>query len=160
MIDLQELHLLFKQSGLTLAVAESCTAGLLAGRIADQPGCSGWFRGGVVAYHNDVKQRLLQVPGELFKQHGAVSEPVARAMAAGVRLTCQADLGLAITGVAGPDGGTADKPVGTVYLALADCDGSEAIRCRFDGDRTSVRQQSVEQALLMLKVRLIASEMA
>ncbi|NJD37511.1 MAG: CinA family protein [Geobacter sp.] len=160
MIELEELHLLFCGYGLTLAVAESCTAGLAAARIADQPGCSGWFRGGVVAYHNEVKHQLLGVPWELLHQHGAVSEPVACAMATGVRLACRADLGLAITGIAGPNGGSSDKPVGTVYLALADDDGSEAIRCQFDGDRISVRQQSVEQALLMLKTRLMASETA
>ena len=114
MIDLQELHRLFDSNGLTLALAESCTAGLAAARIGDQPGCSAWFRGGVVAYHNEVKQQLLGVSPELLQQHGAVSEAVARAMATGVRGACQSDLGLAITGIAGPDGGTTDKPVGTV----------------------------------------------
>lgn len=160
MMDLPELSGLFEQSGLTLAVAESCTAGLLAGRIADQPGCSAWFRGGVVAYHNDLKQQLLGVAPELLLQHGAVSESVARAMAVGVRQVCSTDLGLAITGIAGPDGGTPEKPVGTVYLALADHAGCEVIRCRFGGDRAAVRLQSVEKGLMMLKMRLMVSETA
>lgn len=160
MTDLHVLAELFAGYGLTLAVAESCTAGLLAGRIADQPGCSSWFRGGVVAYHNDLKQQLLGVAPELMLQHGAVSEAVARAMATGVRRVCGADLGLAVTGVAGPDGGTPEKPVGTVYLALADQDGCQVVRCQFDGDRAAVRQQSVEKGLMMLKMRLMVSETA
>lgn len=159
-MDLRELSGLFEQSGLTLAVAESCTAGLLTGRIADQPGCSAWFRGGVVAYHNDLKQQLLGVPLELLLQHGAVSEPVARAMAVGVRRVCGTELGLSITGIAGPDGGTPEKPVGTVYLALADQEWCEVVQCRFSGDRAAVRQQSVEKGLMMLKMRLMVSEMA
>lgn len=160
MTDLQELAGLFAQSGLTLSVAESCTAGLLAARIADQPGCSAWFRGGVVAYHNDLKEKILSVPQRVLGQHGAVSEPTARAMADGVRLLCGSDLGLAVTGIAGPDGGTAEKPVGTVYLALADQAGCELVRCRFDGDRATIRNQAVEKGLLMLKRRLMLSETA
>lgn len=160
MTDLHELAGLFADSGLTLALAESCTAGQLAARIADQPGCSAWFRGGVVAYHNDLKQQLLGVPLELLLQYGAVSEPVAGAMAVGVRQACGADLGLAVTGIAGPDGGTPDKPVGTVYLALADQDGCETIRCQFSGDRAAVRQQTVEKGLMLLKMRLMVSETA
>lgn len=160
MTDLNGLAQLFQNSGLTLALAESCTAGLLAARIADQPGCSVWFRGGVVAYHNDLKQQLLGVLPDLLIQHGAVSEPVASAMAVGVREVCGADLGLAVTGIAGPDGGTPEKPVGTVYLALADQYGCETIRCQFGGDRAAVRQQTVEKGLLLLKVRLMASETA
>lgn len=159
-IELQELHLLFCRYGLTLSLAESCTAGLIAARIADQPGCSAWFRGGVVAYHNDLKERILGVAPEVLEQHGAVSEPVARAMAVGVRTLCGADLGVAVTGIAGPEGGTPEKPVGTVYLALADQDGCEVIRCRLHGDRVAIRLQTVEKALLMLKSRLMLSETA
>lgn len=160
MADLLELAGLFRASGLTLALAESCTAGLLAARIADQAGCSAWFRGGVVAYHNDLKEQLLGVPPALLHQFGAVSEPVAYAMATGVRQRCGADLGLAVTGIAGPDGGTPEKPVGTVYLALADHETCEVFRCRFGGDRASIRQQSVEEGLLLLKKRLMVSKTA
>jgi PncC family amidohydrolase len=160
MSELQEVAELFCHSGLTLAVAESCTGGMIAARVTDIPGCSVWFRGGVVAYHNDLKERLLGVPLEQLLQHGAVSEPVARAMAVGVRDCCGSDLALAVTGIAGPDGGSSEKPVGTVYIALADQDGCEVVRCQFGGNRAAVRQQTVEMGLLMLKKRLKVSETA
>ena len=103
----------------TLAIAESCTGGLIGGRITDVPGSSAWFAGGVIAYANDVKVRQLGVPADVLASHGAVSEPVARAMADGVRRHLATDVGLAITGIAGPDGGTAGKPVGTVVMAVS-----------------------------------------
>lgn len=160
MTDLQKLHRLFRYTGLTLAVAESCTAGLLAARLADQPGCSAWFRGGVVAYHNDLKEQLLGVPQSVLVQHGAVSEQAARAMAEGVRQVCGADLGLAVTGIAGPDGGTPEKPVGTVCVAVADQHGCQVERFLFFGGRAQVRQQTVDQGVIMLKKRLEASKRA
>ena len=156
----QELAALFHASGMTLALAESCTGGMIAARVTDIPGCSAWFKGGVVAYSNEVKQQLLQVSGTLLEQYGAVSEAVARAMAEGARRAVGTDLSLAVTGIAGPDGGTSEKPVGTVYIALADHDGCEVVRCQFNGDRAAIRQQTVEKGLLMLKKRLILSEMA
>lgn len=157
---IKELAALFSAYGLTLALAESCTAGLLSACIADQPGCSAWFRGGVVAYHNDLKQHLLNVPLALLEQHGAVSEQVCLAMATGVRQCCNADLGLSVTGIAGPDGGTAAKPVGTVYIGLADAAGCQVVHCQFLGDRAAIRQQAVEQGLFMLKNRLLQPETA
>jgi len=155
----QELAALFLASGMTLALAESCTGGMVAARITALTGCSVWFCGGVVAYHNDVKQHLLGVPLSLLEQHGAVSEQVALARAEGARRQLGSDLALAVTGIAGPDGGTPEKPVGTVYLALASGDGSRVIRCQFDGDRAAVRGQSVEQAFFLLKIRLKEPEM-
>ena len=156
----QELAALFIASGMTLALAESCTGGMIAARVTDIAGCSAWFRGGVVAYSNDVKMALLDVPPALLAMHGAVSEQVGRAMAEGARKAINSDLALAVTGIAGPDGGTADKPVGTVYIALADQNGCEVVRCQFDGDRAAVREQTVEKGLLMLKKRLMLSESA
>lgn len=156
----QELAALFQSSGMTLALAESCTGGMIAARVTDIPGCSVWFKGGVVAYSNEVKQQLLQVSSTLLEQYGAVSEAVARAMAEGVRRAVGSDLALAVTGIAGPDGGTSEKPVGTVYIALVDQDGCEVVRCQFDGNRAAVRQQTVEKGLLMLKKRLTMSETA
>ena len=140
--------------GLTLALAESCTAGLLAARIADQPGCSAWFLGGVVAYHNDLKQQLLGVSQDLLQQHGAVSEPVARAMAVGVRQRCGADLGLSITGIAGPDGGTPEKPVGTVWIAAAY--KNEIVTMKQEGDegRKGNVEKAIQNALLLLCEKL------
>lgn len=156
----QELAALFLASGMTLALAESCTGGMLSGQVAAISGCSAWFRGGVVAYHNDVKQQLLQVPKGLIEQHGAVSEPVAQAMAEGVRRVISSDLALAVTGIAGPTGGTPEKPVGTVYIALADHHGCLTNRYQFTGERESVRQQAAKQALFLLKKRLQVYEIA
>ncbi|WP_417912048.1 CinA family nicotinamide mononucleotide deamidase-related protein, partial [Candidatus Electronema sp. TJ] len=109
---------LLLRRGLTLAVAESCTGGLISAKITAVPGCSAWFAGGVVAYSNQLKERLLNVNAELLRQHGAVSAAVAEAMAAGMAQRSGAAAAVAVTGIAGPDGGTADKPVGTVYIGL------------------------------------------
>jgi PncC family amidohydrolase len=155
-----EFGKLFCVSGMTLSLAESCTGGMIAARVTDLAGCSAWFRGGVIAYHNDVKQEVLGVSFSLLEQHGAVSEQVALSMAEGVRRLIGSDLGLAVTGVAGPDGGTPEKPVGTVYIALADGRGCAIVRCQFYGDRASVRLQTVEHALFLLKKRLEEPEMA
>lgn len=115
-------------AGLTLGLAESCTGGLAGKLITDQPGASAYFRGAVVCYHNDLKRDLLGVPQTLIDAHGAVSEPVARAMAEGARARLGCDLALSITGIAGPHGGSADKPVGTVWLGMSDSAGTRA-RC-------------------------------
>ncbi len=160
MYDDRELAELFFTKGMTLALAESCTGGMVAARITAIPGCSAWFRGGVVAYHNDLKQQLLKVPFALLEQQGAVSEQVACAMAEGARSVAGADLALAVTGIAGPDGGSPEKPVGTVYLALADHDGCVTEHYQFKGDRETVRQETVEQAFLLLKKRLEKPEIA
>ena len=160
MYDDRELAESFDTKGMTLALAESCTGGMVAARITAIPGCSAWFRGGVVAYHNDLKQQLLKVPFALLEQQGAVSEQVACAMAEGARSVAGADLALAVTGIAGPDGGSPEKPVGTVYLALADHDGCVTEHYQFKGDRETVRQETVEQAFLLLKKRLEKPEIA
>ena len=128
--------------GLTLAVAESCTGGLAAELVTRAPGASRYFLGSVVAYANRAKTELLGVPAELIAQHGAVSEPVARAMAEGVRLRLGADLGLAFTGIAGPDGGTPEKPVGLVHWAVASPSGTEHRERVFVGDRQSIRRRA------------------
>ncbi len=132
---------------LTLACAESCTGGLLSATLTEVPGSSGWFRGGVVAYHNDLKTGLLGVSAELLRAHGAVSEAVVLAMARGARKRLDADLALSVSGIAGPTGGTPDKPVGTVWLAWSGPHGEHARRFLFQGDRGSVRAQSVRRAL-------------
>ncbi len=160
MVADQELAGLFLASGRSLALAESCTGGMIAARVTDIAGCSAWFRGGVVAYSNDVKMAVLGVPAPLLARCGAVSEQVGQAMAEEARKVLGSDLALAVTGIAGPEGGTTEKPVGTVYLALADQDGCEVVRCQFDGDRAAIRQQTVEMGLLMLKKRLMLSETA
>jgi nicotinamide-nucleotide amidase len=141
---------LLKSRGWTIAVAESCTAGLVLGRLTEVPGSSAWVRGGVVAYANDVKAGQLGVPEETLAAHGAVSEPVAQAMAGGVRTRLGADIGLAVTGIAGPDGGSEAKPVGTVVIATSGAAG--AVKTfRFLGDRQMVRLQSVAAALDLVR---------
>ncbi|MBP7275480.1 MAG: CinA family nicotinamide mononucleotide deamidase-related protein [Kiritimatiellae bacterium] len=138
----------------TLATAESCTGGGLGARITATPGASGWYLGGVIAYSNAVKVRELDVDELLLAAHGAVSEPVARAMADGARRRLGADYAIAITGIAGPAGGTYEKPVGLVWLALADAQDIIAVSRRFPGDREVVRQWSVQFALDLLRRRL------
>ncbi len=142
------LGALLVASGKTLAVAESCTGGLLAGAITAVPGSSLYFRGGVVAYHNDVKSGALGVPADLVDARGAVSAEVALAMAEGAIARMGADVAIATTGVAGPGGGTRGKPVGTVWIAVADRQGvRRAHRHRFAGDRGKVRRATVRAAL-------------
>jgi len=140
----------------TVAVAESCTGGLLGAALTDVPGSSAWFRGGLVCYANELKTSLAGVPRELLAAHGAVSEPVARAMAAGARKACAADFGLGVTGVAGPDGGTPEKPVGTVHIALDDGGPGRAVKLDWPGDRDLIRRRAVTVALDLLRRRLLA----
>lgn len=151
---------LLRDSGLTVATGESCTGGLLAKRLTDVPGSSRYFRGGVVAYANEAKCRLLGVPPELINDHGSVSEPVARSLAERSREVGGSDLGVGITGIAGPDGGEPpEKPVGLVYVGLATPDGCEVRRCCF-GDhltRCEIRVRAVNTGLNMLRLWLIRS---
>ncbi len=141
---------------MTLAVAESCTGGLLSARLTDVPGASAVFRGGVVSYSNQAKEDLVGVPHALLLEHGAVSEPTARAMADGVRSAFSSDWGIGITGIAGPSGGTADKPVGLVHWAVAGPSGVAAAHRVFAADRAIVRLWSAHVALDLLRRQLAA----
>ncbi|WP_237717788.1 CinA family protein, partial [Pontibacter sp. BAB1700] len=126
-VPLEEaLGSLLKERGLTIAAAESCTGGYLAHRITSVPGSSAYFMGGVVAYDNSVKMQLLGVKSETLQQHGAVSEATVLEMAQNVRQKLNTDIGVATSGIAGPDGGTAEKPVGTIWIAYADQHGAKA----------------------------------
>ncbi len=142
-------------AGATLAVAESCTGGLVASRITDVPGSSRYFQGGYVTYSNELKQQLLGVPAQIIQQHGAVSEECAQVMAEGARQSSGADYALAVTGIAGPDGGTAQKPVGRVYIAVAD--EQETICQQFDwpGTRSQFKQRTSQMALNLLRKRVL-----
>ncbi|MCP4004033.1 MAG: competence/damage-inducible protein A [bacterium] len=142
----------------TLAVAESCTGGLIASRLTDVPGSSAYFLQGVVAYANEAKVRELEVDAATLEQHGAVSEPVARQMAEGVRRRSGSDIGLATTGIAGPGGGTPEKPVGTVFLALADAEGTVAMRYDLMSERARNKELSAQIALDWLRRRLLGLE--
>ena len=137
--------------GLTVATAESCTGGLLAGRLVDRPGSSAYVLGGIVSYSNAAKTSLLGVPAELIEAHGAVSPQVARAMADGARTALGADVGIGITGVAGPDGGTPDKPVGYVCFCVTTAAGAVVARDRrIPGGRADVRDRSVDAGMHLL----------
>jgi len=140
--------------GYTLAVAESCTGGLLAQRLTEVPGSSKYFIEGVVTYANDAKTRTLGVEPMLLMEHGAVSAPVAEAMAEGIRKRAETDFGLSITGVAGPGGGTDEKPVGTVFIALSDEIQTQHRKLHLPGDRHLIRWRASQAALDMLRRRL------
>jgi nicotinamide-nucleotide amidase len=142
-------------AGFTLATAESCTGGLIAHRLTEVPGSSNYFMEGVVTYSNESKTRLLGVPPGLIEARGAVSAEVAEAMAEGVKRRAETDFGLSVTGVAGPGGGTAEKPVGLVYVALADDAHTEHRRVMLPGDRHLVRWRASQFALDLLRRRLI-----
>jgi CDP-diacylglycerol--glycerol-3-phosphate 3-phosphatidyltransferase len=137
-------------AGLTLATAESCTGGLIASWLTDRPGSSAFFKGGVVAYSDEVKRSMVGVPGEMIQDHGAVSAEVARALAEGVRSRLQADFGLSATGIAGPGGEAADKPLGLTHVWVSGPGGGEGRRFVFPGDRWSNRRQAAEAALQLL----------
>jgi nicotinamide-nucleotide amidase len=143
-----------RDRGLLLATAESCTGGLIAAACTELSGSSDWFERGFVTYSNAAKTELLGVPAALIDEHGAVSQPVARAMATGALSHSRAQLSVAVTGVAGPTGGSTDKPVGTVWLAWATPVGVTAERHHFPGDRAAVRHATVVQALVGLLARL------
>jgi nicotinamide-nucleotide amidase len=142
--------------GLRVAVAESCTGGLLGARITAVPGSSAVFLGGIIAYANEVKTELLGVSHADLEQHGAVSEVVSRQMAAGARQRFGADIGIAITGVAGPDGGSSEKPVGTVWVALDVPDRTIAFVRRYPGDRAEIRERAAQAALDTARLMLVA----
>ena len=142
-------------NGYTLAVAESCTGGLIAQRLTDVAGSSKYFIEGVVAYSNEAKVRTLGVEPMLLLEHGAVSAPVAEAMAEGIRRYAGTDFGLSVTGIAGPDGGTEDKPVGLVYIAIASDVLTEHRKLRLPGDRQLIRWRAAQAALDLLRRRLI-----
>ena len=133
--------------GLTVGTAESCTGGLVAEAITAVPGSSGYFVGGVVSYSDAVKRSTLDVPAAMLEAHGAVSAQVAKAMADGCRARFGVSMGISITGIAGPDGGTPAKPVGLVYVGMAAAAGTDVRRFLFPGDRAAVRAASAREAL-------------
>ena len=150
---------LLAEQGKTIAVAESCTGGLVAERITDVPGASAYFLGGVVAYANSAKQELLGVPESVLKEHGAVSDATVRAMAEGVRERFGADIGVATTGISGPEGGTDEKPVGLVHVALARASGTHAEHFVFPLDRTRHRQLTAQVAIDWVRRALLGVEL-
>ena len=152
--ELEDLARLLLARGETLGTAESCTGGLISALITSLPGSSRWFTGGVVSYANEVKTGLLGVPGEIIAAYGAVSEACALAMVSGAIKALQTDHSLAVTGIAGPDGGSPDKPVGTVWLAWSVAGRATAKSFFFTGDRSEIRTQAAMAAISGLLERL------
>lgn len=140
--------------GLTLALAESCTGGLISARVTGVPGSSVYYAGGVVAYHNRVKEKLLGVDAGDLNMYGAVSSQVAMAMALGVKNLLGADIGLAVTGIAGPGGGSDEKPVGLVYIGLSTREGTSSREMRLAGSREEIRRETARVSLEILGVYL------
>src|SRR5215210_7577049 len=154
---------LLTERGATLALAESCTGGLLAKRLTDRGGSSAFFIEGLVTYSNESKARLLGVPEALLVEHGAVSEPVAGAMAEGVRKVAGTDYGLSVTGVAGPDGGSEEKPVGLVFVGISDAEGTEVERLDLSAwrrSREAIRERSANRAFDILRHRILGQDEA
>ena len=154
---------LLTDRGVTLALAESCTGGLLAKRLTDGAGASAYFIEGLVTYSNESKERLLGVPNDLLVQHGAVSEPVAGAMAEGVRKVAGTDYGLSVTGVAGPEGGNEQKPVGLVFVGVSDEEGTEVERLDLSAwrrSREAIRERSANRAFDLLRHRILGQDKA
>lgn len=147
----EEVGKLLRSKGLTISVAESCTGGRLGDMLTDVPGSSDYFLGGIISYGNDAKVRLLGVDSVTLNAKGAVSEEVAIQMAAGARTKLGADIGIGITGIAGPAGGTPAKPVGLVYVAVNFRGSSECSRNVFRGSRSSIKDQSARKAMEMLE---------
>ncbi|MCG6931277.1 MAG: CinA family nicotinamide mononucleotide deamidase-related protein [Desulfofustis sp.] len=146
---------LLRRGGLQLSVAESCTGGLLSHRITRVPGSSAYFAGGAVTYSNELKHELLGVDNDLLIRVGAVSAETAAAMADGVRARCRTDIGLSITGIAGPDGGSAEKPVGTVYSAISHEHGSSVKKLNLQGSRGRIQSMAVQAGFDMLRLFLL-----
>jgi nicotinamide-nucleotide amidase len=146
-----------KESGFSVATAESCTGGLLSKRLTDIPGSSAYIKLNVVTYANSAKHDLLSVSQEILDRHGAVSSECAEAMAAGVRRLANSDFGLAVTGIAGPDGGTVEKPVGLVYIGLSDSHSTKVVTCRFPEQlsRSEIRLRSASEAINLLRLHLL-----
>ena len=150
----RRVGLLFRERGLRLATAESCTGGLVAHLITEVAGSSDYFAGALVTYSNDLKIALADVPSDLLEAHGAVSAEVAGAMAEGTRRRLAVDVAVAVTGIAGPDGGTADKPVGLTYVAVADRDGHAVRRRVWNDDRSTNKRLSAAAALELVLERV------
>jgi nicotinamide-nucleotide amidase len=144
---LQAIAAALLTQGRTLATAESCTGGLVGAALTDLPGSSAWYLGGVVSYSNSLKIRLLGVSPKILAAHGAVSAETAMAMAAGARKKCKADFAVAITGIAGPDGGTPEKAVGLVFMAVASFGATAVFEHHFAGNRAKIRNAATQSAL-------------
>lgn len=142
---------ILKERSLTISVAESCTGGLIGHIITGTPGSSAYFMGGIISYSNQAKSDLLGVSPDTLDKYGAVSDQAAREMAKGIRERFKSDIGLSVTGIAGPDGGTQEKPVGTVFMGFAAAEKLFSVKYLFKGNRQEIKQKTAETALENLK---------
>ena len=147
----QEVARLLLSLKITIAVAESCTGGLICHRLTNISGSSDYLELGVVAYSNRSKIELLGVPGQIIREHGAVSEACVLAMATGIKRLAETDMGLSVSGIAGPTGGTPEKPVGTVYMALTSNEDTQCWKYLFDGSRGEIKHKASEEALMRIQ---------
>lgn len=145
-----ELGKILTEKNLTISCAESCTGGLLTSRLTDVAGSSAYVQGGIVSYSNEIKNSILKVKAETLKNFGAVSEQTARQMSNNVRELFKTDIGVGITGIAGPGGGSAEKPVGTVYISVSNSDKTFVKRFNFGGSRIEIKNQSCDAAIKMV----------
>ena len=150
MKDLEKISELMIKNKLTLAIAESCTGGLISHTVTNIPGSSAFFQMGIVSYSNTAKVNLLNVQRKTLQRHGAVSSQTAEEMAQGIRIKAGADIGLSTTGIAGPGGGTPDKPVGLVYIALSDKKGNASYKYTFRGNRWENKESTCQKSLELL----------
>lgn len=154
MMDAFKLIAILHERNLFLSTAESCTGGLLAGKLIEVPGASDVYSEGFITYSNRAKEERLGVQGTTLQSYGAVSAECAIEMAQGAARVSHSDIGLSTTGIAGPGGGSSDKPVGLVYIGISNCGRARAVECHFKGDRSSVRAQAVNAALGLLEEEL------
>ncbi|MBR5913301.1 MAG: CinA family protein [Selenomonadaceae bacterium] len=146
-----ELGKILREKNLTIACAESCTGGLLTSRLTDVAGSSAYVQGSIVSYSNEIKNSVLKVKAETLKEFGAVSEQTARQMSSNVRELFKTDIGVGVTGIAGPDGGSVEKPVGTVYISVSNSDKTFVKKFNFNGSRIEIKNQSCNAAMSMIK---------
>ena len=146
-----ELGKILREKNLTISCAESCTGGLLTSKLTDVAGSSAYVQGGIVSYSNEIKNSILKVKAETLKEFGAVSEQTARQMSSNVRELFKTDIGVGITGIAGPDGGSIEKPVGTVYISVSNSDKTFVKKFNFSGSRIEIKNQTCNAAMSMIK---------
>lgn len=149
-----EIGEILTKKNFTIACAESCTGGLLTSKLTDVAGSSAYVKGAVVSYTNEIKNKILQVNAETLEKFGAVSEQTAKEMAANVRQIFNTNIGVSITGFAGPGGGTEENPVGTVYIGVSGANGDKVQRFKFNGTRTEIKNKAVETALILIQIYL------
>jgi competence/damage-inducible protein CinA C-terminal domain len=150
----QSLGKILTQRRLTIAVAESCTGGMIGAAITRVPGSSAYFKGGVIAYSNEIKEKVLGVPKGILETKGAVSAEVVEAMAKGAAKVCAASCSIAVSGIAGPDGGSTNKPVGLVWIGICVKDDVQSFKCNFAGNRERVRKEATKEGLRKMVERL------